>query len=56
MKTKNKNKKNENLQYFVISKPFKVIFNDFFAKFFEEFNFLRGEPYFSKTNKYLYSR
>ena len=38
------------MQYFVISKPFEVIFTNFFAKKqkLRKFKFLRGEPYFLK--------
>ena len=37
------------LQYFVVSKPFKIIFTDFFVKNkIWEIHFWRGEPYFFK--------
>ena len=58
MKTK-KQKKNKIvfLQYFVVSKPFKVIYTYFFAKKtkIEKFSILRGQPYFFKVNKYSFA-
>ena len=58
MKTKNKNRINLFLQYFVVSKPFKVIFIDFFAKKtkIEKLSFLRGEPYSFKKKRYSFAR
>ena len=43
------------MYYFVISKPFKVIFAYFLLKIkIEKFSFLRSEPFF-KINKYSFA-
>ena len=41
------------MQSFVVSKPFKVIFTDFFLlkNKIEKFSFLKGKPYFFKKEK-----
>ena len=56
MKTKNKNRIDQFLQYFGVSKPYMVIFIGFLLKKtkIEKFSYLRGEPYFFKINKYLF--
>ena len=58
MKIEKQNRINQFLQYFVVSKPFKIIFTDFSAKKqqIEKLSFLRGEPYFFKINKYSFAR
>ena len=54
-KNENENEKNYFLQSFGVSKPFKVIFTNFLLKIKKwEIQFLRGEPYFFKINKYSF--